>query len=72
MVQIIIAILLIVLASTAKFWLKPMVEDLTKQPEKGMYENQSDYNSRLANGKKQAERYYKMSRATLWAISILI
>lgn len=72
MVQIIIAILLIVLASTAKFWLKPMVEDLTKQPEKGMYENQSDYTSRLANGKKQAERYYKMSRAALWAISILI
>lgn len=72
MVQIIIAILLIVLASTAKFWLKPMVEDLTGQPGKGLYENQSDYNSRLANSKEQAKEYYKMGRSALWVISILI
>lgn len=72
MIQIIIAILLVVLASTTKFWLKPMIEDLTKQPEKGRYENQSDYDSRLANGKEQAKRYYKMGKSALWAISILI
>lgn len=72
MIQIIIAILLIVLASTTKFWLKPVVEDCMKQPEKGMYENQSDYNSRLANSKEQTEKYYKMGRSALWAISILI
>lgn len=72
MVQIIIAILLIALASTTKFWLKPIIEDYAKQPEKGTYESQSDYNSRLANSKEQAKKYYKIGRSALWVISILI
>ena len=42
-----------------------------KQPEKGMYENQSDYNSRLANSKEQAKKYYKIGKSALWVISIL-
>lgn len=71
MVQIIIAILLIIVASTTKFWLKPIIEDWVKQPEKGMYENQSDYNSRLANSKEQTKKYYKMGKSALWVISIL-
>lgn len=71
MVQIIIAILLIIVASTTKFWLKPVIEDWMKQPEKGMYENQSDYNSRLANSKEQAKKYYKIGKSALWVISIL-
>lgn len=71
MVQIIIAILLIIVASTTKFWLKPIIEDWAKQPEKSSYESQSDYNSRLAKNKDQAKKYYKIGKSTLWVISIL-